>query len=156
MIGGGRIIGEACHFIDLISFFTGCKISSVCMNSIGVNPMENTDNCSIFLKYENGSIGTINYFSNGSKKYQKERIEIYSQERTAVIDNFKKTTGFGFKNFTNLKTKIDKGHSNQFKLLIDKLNNGGSSLIAFDEIFNTSKASIAAVESLKTKAWVNI
>ncbi len=155
-IGGGRIIGEACHFIDLISFFTGCKISSVCMNSIGVNPMENTDNCSIFLKYENGSIGTINYFSNGSKKYQKERIEIYSQERTAVIDNFKKTTGFGFKNFTNLKTKIDKGHSNQFKLLIEKLNNGGSSLIAFDEIFNTSKASIAAVESLKTKAWVNI
>ena len=66
-VGGGRIVGEACHFIDLITFLTGSKVKSVCMNAMGINPEEHTDNASILLKYENGSTGVINYFSNGSK-----------------------------------------------------------------------------------------
>ena len=99
-IGGGRIIGEACHFIDLITYFTGSKVVTVCMNAMGVNPEDNTDNATILLKYENGSTGVINYFSNGSKAYSKERVEIYSQERTLVMDNFRETKGFGFKGFS--------------------------------------------------------
>jgi predicted dehydrogenase len=90
-VGGGRIIGEACHFIDLITYFTGSKVTAVCMNAMGLNPSENTDNASILLQYENGSTGVINYFSNGSKAYSKERLEIYSQERTLVLDNFRVT-----------------------------------------------------------------
>ena len=155
-VGGGRIIGEACHFMDLISFLTGSKIQSVCMNAMGVHPSENTDNASIFLKYENGSTGVINYFSNGSKAYSKERVEAYSQDRTAIMDNFRTTTGYGFKGFTNLKTKLDKGHQEQFRLLNERLKTGGPSLIPFDEIVNTSKASFAAIESLKNKSWVKI
>jgi predicted dehydrogenase/threonine dehydrogenase-like Zn-dependent dehydrogenase len=155
-IGGGRIIGEACHFIDLITYFTGSKVIAVCMNAMGINPAENTDNASILLKYENGSTGVINYFSNGSKAYSKERIEVYSQERTAIIDNFKVTTGFGFKGFTKLKTSLDKGHSNQFHQLIGSIKKAGSPLIPLDEIINTTQASFAAVESLKTNNWVNI
>ncbi len=155
-VGGGRIIGEACHFIDLITYFTGSRVKSVCMNAMEINPNENTDNASILLKYENGSTGVINYFSNGSKAYAKERIEIYSQERTAVIDNFRVTTGYGFKGFSSLKTSLDKGHSTQFKLLIDRVKNGGAALIPFDEIINTTKASFAAISSLKEGKWIDI
>lgn len=153
-VGGGRIIGEACHFIDLITFLTGSKVKAVCMNAMGVHPEENTDNASILLKYENGSTGVINYFANGSKAYSKERLEVYSQERTLVMDNFRKTEGFGTKGFSKLKTALDKGHKNQFELLIKRTKEGGSPLIPFDEIINTTKASFAAIESLKSNAWV--
>ncbi len=155
-VGGGRIIGEACHFIDLITYFTGSKVKGVCMNAMGVNPDENTDNASILLKYENGSTGVINYFSNGSKAYSKERVEVYSQDRTAIIDNFRQTTGFGFKGFSKLKTSLDKGHKTQFTELIKRVKAGGAPLIPFDEIINTTKASFAAIESLKSNCWIEI
>ena len=155
-VGGGRIIGEACHFIDLITYLTGSMVKSVCMNAMGINPEENTDNASILLKYENGSTGIINYFSNGSKAYSKERIEVYSQDRTAIIDNFRTTSGFGFKGFSKLNTKLDKGHKNQFHQLINRVKAGGEPLIPFNEIVNTTKASFAAIESLKTNSWINI
>jgi predicted dehydrogenase/threonine dehydrogenase-like Zn-dependent dehydrogenase len=156
LVGGGRIIGEACHFIDLITYLTGSKVKAVCMNAMGVNPEENTDNATILLKYENGSTGVINYFSNGSKAYSKERVEVYSQDRTLVMDNFRKTEGFGFKGFSNLKTKLDKGHKNQFHKLIAQTKNGGSALIPFDEIVNTTNASFAAIESLKMNQWIQL
>ncbi|HUH18941.1 bi-domain-containing oxidoreductase [Albibacterium sp.] len=155
-IGGGRIIGEACHFIDLITFLTGSKVKAVCMNAMGLNPQENTDNASILLEYENGSTGVINYFSNGSKAYSKERVEVYSQERIAIMDNFRVTTGYGFKGFSKLKTRLDKGHKEQFKLLVERTINGGDALIPFDEIINTTKASFAAIESLKERKWITL
>lgn len=155
-VGGGRIIGEACHYIDLITFLTGSKVKSVCMNAMGINPQENTDNATILLQYENGSTGVINYFANGSKSYEKERIEVYSQERTAVINNFRKLETYGFKNLKSFKTKLDKGHKTQFERLVETTTNGGNPLIPFDEIINTTKASFAAIESLKQGAWVSL
>ena len=116
-IGGGRIIGEACHYIDLCAYFTGSKVVSVCMNAMGLNPEENTDNTSILLKYENGSNAVINYFANGSKSYSKERVEVYSQERTLIMDNWRTLKGYGFKGFTSAKSSQDKGHFNQFQAL---------------------------------------
>jgi predicted dehydrogenase/threonine dehydrogenase-like Zn-dependent dehydrogenase len=156
MVGGGRIIGEACHFMDLITYLTGSKITAVCMNAMGINPAANTDNASILLQYENGSTGVINYFANGSKDYAKERVEVYSQEKTMVLDNFQVTTGYGTRNFSKLKTNLDKGHNNQFRLLTERIKNGGAALIPFEEIVNTTLASLAAIESLKTKQWVTI
>ena len=155
-VGGGRIIGEACHFIDLISYFTGSKVTSVCINAMGKSPEENTDNATILLKYANGSNGVINYFANGSKTYSKERVEVYSQERTLVLDNWRSLKGFGFKGFSKMKSKMDKGHKSQFELLINQINNGEEALIPFDELINTTKASFAAIESLKTAAWVDV
>lgn len=155
-IGGGRIIGEACHFIDLISYFTGSKVISVCMNAMGKAPEENTDNATLLLKYANGSNGVINYFANGSKTYSKERVEVYSQERTLILDNWRNLKGYGFKGFSKMKTKMDKGHKSQFELLVNQINNGGEALIPFDELVNTTKASFAAIESLKTAAWVDV
>jgi predicted dehydrogenase/threonine dehydrogenase-like Zn-dependent dehydrogenase len=155
-IGGGRIIGEACHFIDLISFLASSKVKSVCMNSMGMHPQENTDNACILLKYENGTNAVINYFSNGSKEYSKERIEVYHQERTLIMDNWRKLKGYGFKNFSSASSGQDKGHQNQFNLLIDSVQNGGSQIIPMDQIINTTKASFAAIESLKNGEWKNI
>lgn len=126
------------------------------MNAMGLKPEENTDNASILLKYENGSTGVINYFSNGSKSYSKERVEVYSQDRTLVMDNFRETTGYGFKGFSKMKTKLDKGHNEQFRLLNERLKTGGASLIPFEELVNTTKASFAAVESLKRHSWTGI
>ncbi len=155
-VGGGRIIGEACHLIDLCSYFTGAKVISVCMNAMGDNPTENTDNASILLKYDDGSNAVINYFANGSKTYSKERVELYSHGRTVVLDNFRRTEAFGFKAFSRLKTSLDKGHKNQFYSVIKKVQQGGEPLISFDSLINTSLASFAAIESLKERKWIDL
>lgn len=155
-VGGGRIIGEACHFIDLCSYLAGSKVKSVCMNAMGANPEESTDNATILLKYENGTNAVINYFSNGSKAYSKERVEVYRQEKTLVMDNWRSLKGYGFKGFSSASSAQDKGHANQFKLLVDSVKNGGDAIIPMDEIVNTTLASFAAIESLKTGQWVNV
>ena len=126
------------------------------MNAMGSNPDASTDNASILLKYANGSSGVINYFSNGSKKYAKERIEVFSLNRTYIIDNFRKTTGFGQPGFSSLKTSIDKGHASQFNKYLQNIEKGGAPLISFDSLVNTTKASFAAIDSLQNKAWVKI
>ncbi len=154
-VGGGRIIGEACHYIDLCTYLAGSKVKAICMNSMGTNPQENTDNASILLKYENGTNAVINYFANGSKAYSKERIEAYNQEKTFVIDNWRTLKGYGVKGFSKLKTRLDKGHKNQFKLLVESVKTG-QPIIPFDVIVNTTKASFAAIKSLKEGRWVDV
>lgn len=155
-VGGGRIVGEACHYFDLMVYLTGSKIKSVCMNALGQNPSENTDNASILLKMENGSTGVVNYFSNGSKAYSKERLEVFSQEKVLIMDNFIKTTGYGVKGFSGLKTKLNKGHKAQFDEVISKIKHGSVELIPYEELINVTKASFAAIQSLKEGAWVEV
>jgi predicted dehydrogenase len=154
-VGGGRIIGEACHLIDLITFLTGSLVESVVMNAIGPNPDTGTDNASILLRYKNGSNGVINYFSNGSKAYSKERVEVYSQNRTMVIDNFRRSKYYGFKS-KGMKKSQDKGHQEQFKRFIAALKEGGPAIVPIQEVLNTSRAAILAVESLKEGRWMDV
>lgn len=155
-VGGGRILGEACHFIDLCSYLAGSKVTAVCMNAMGENPQENTDNATILLKYENGTNAVINYFANGSKAYQKERVEVFSQERVFILDNWRKLEGFGAKGFSKMKGGMDKGQKDEFRMLNERLQNGGESLIPFESIVNTTKASFACIQSLKEKKWVEV
>ena len=155
-VGGGRIIGEACHFIDLCSYFAGSKVIAVCMNAMGENPQENTDNATILLKYENGTNAVINYFANGSKAYPKERVEVFSQERVFILDNWRKLEGFGAKGFSKMKGGMDKGQKDEFRLLNERLLNGGEALIPFESIVNTAKASFAAIQSLKENRWIEV
>lgn len=153
-VGGGRIVGEACHLIDLITFLTGSLVDRVMMTAMGENPAANTDNASIMLKYRNGSLGVINYFSNGSKAYSKERTEVYAQGRTMIIDNFRNLKCYGFST-SGFSRSQDKGHYNQFRLLQSTLEEGAE-LISFDETLNTSRAVLCAIESLKTGAWIKV
>ena len=154
--GGGRIIGEACHFIDLCTYFTGSKVIQVCMNAMGPDAQANTDNASILLKYENGSNAVINYFSNGSKTYSKERIEVHQQNSTLVLDNWRKLSGFGIRGFKSKRSKQDKGHFNQFKQLLQFVEKASGPTIPWDEVLNTSKATLGAVDSLIEGKWISI
>ena len=153
-IGGGRIIGEACHYFDLCSYLAGSRIVAVCMNALGENPQENTDNASILLKYANGSNAVVNYFSNGSKAYAKERVEVFAQNSVLVLDNWRRLSVFGKRG--DMSGRLDKGHRDQFALLNRRLIEGGEALIPFDSIRNTTLASFAAIESLRRKQWVEV
>jgi len=155
-VGGGRIIGEACHYMDLCNFLTGSSIKSVCMNSMGIVSSQNTDNGSILLKFNNGSNATINYFSNGSKSYSKERIEVYYNDSTFIMDNFRNTKGYNAPNFKNIRSGLDKGHKEQFRRYVSHIKNGLDPIISFSEIINSTQASFAALDSLKQSKWIDI
>jgi len=81
---------------------------------------------------------------------------VYSQGRTLVLDNWRKLSGFGFKEFSSQSSSQDKGHANLFRMLIQNLQKGGNPLIPMDEIINTTVSTFAAIESLKTGSWVNV
>ncbi|MFZ1632410.1 MAG: bi-domain-containing oxidoreductase [Chitinophagales bacterium] len=152
--GGGRLIGEACHFFDLMSYFTGSLINTVYATDAPVsNHLENTI---IHLTYKNGSHGTINYLANGSKQYPKEKIEIFVGNKVIVIDNFKSLKTFGVTTFKNPLHSQDKGHDAQFAAVIDILENGKSPYTSFESLKNTTLATFAAEESIATKKVIEI
>lgn len=162
-IGGGRILGEAVHFVDLITFLTDSRVVSVCMNAMGMHPTETSDSASLLLRYANGSTGVVNYFSNGSKAYAKERVEVYAQERTLVLDNFRKLTGYGFNRFSTLSGRQDKGHGEQMKRLLNCVRSGRaqasepkSVLIPFADIINTTQTVLGALQSVAENRWVDV
>ena len=88
-IGGGRVIGEACHYIDLMRFLAGSKIKSFSANKIGKNisGVITEDTCSISLSFEDGSMGTIHYFANGGNSFLKERIEVFCDGGILQLNN---------------------------------------------------------------------
>lgn len=146
-IGGGRIIGEACHFIDLLRFLSGSSIASwvnVSMDS------ESNDTTSISLKFRDGSIGTIHYFSNGSNKASKEKLEIYTANKILYLDNFRKLKGYGWKNFKKYNLwNQDKGQNNCVNEFVNALKENQSSPIPFSEILEVSKIAIEISNSVK-------
>lgn len=152
---GGRIIGEACHLVDLAVYLTGSEVVSVTGQSMGISTNSNSDNASFLLEMQSGSNVVINYFANGSKAYSKERIELFYQERTLVMDNFRITTGYGWPGFTKLKTSIDKGHSEQIKQLKIAFESG-KPLIPISQLFHVTAVTLAMVQSLKQNARISI
>jgi len=141
-IGGGRIIGEACHFIDLLRYLSNSKIKTVQM--INLNDNKYSDSTIISLQFEDGSIGAINYLSNGSKAFPKEKLTIFCDEKILELDNFRSLKGYGFKNFNQLKRlKIDKGHQNEITAFVNAIKNGDKSPISFEEIIEVTKVSFS-------------
>ncbi len=156
-IGGGRILGEGCHFIDLLSFIASSPVKSVSAAMVGDGPAVRDDKMSIVLEFADGSIGTVNYFANGAKSYPKESLEIFSDGNVLRLDNFRVTHGFGFKNFRKFKTaRQDKGHAAQFDLFIKRIEQGGELLIPFSQLKNVTQASFAAVKSARERVRLEI
>lgn len=144
--GGGRIIGEGCHFIDLLVCLTGSPVRTVAAAMMGAGTATREDKMSITLGFEDGSVGTVNYFANGSKAYPKELLEVFTQGRVLHLDNFRKLTGYGFKGFSRFKTaRQDKGHEREFVLFAERVARGGAPLIPLAEIVNVTLASFAAM-----------
>ena len=139
-VGGGRILGEACHFIDLLRFLCGFEIKS--WNRIGMIS-KNEDTVSIHLEFGDGSIGCINYFSNGSKSFPKERLDVFSSGRVLQLDNFRKLKGWGWSNFKKWNLwKQDKGQKACASTFINAIRNREPSPIPIEEIFEINRISI--------------
>jgi predicted dehydrogenase len=147
--GGGRIIGEACHFIDLLSFAAGAPVTSVSAVMLGQGPIVRTDKMCIQLSFSDGSIGTVNYFANGSKSYPKETLEIFSEGRVVRLENFRVTRGYGFGGLRRFKTwRQDKGQDKEIAAFIERVAQGGKPLVPFAEVENVTRATFAAMESV--------
>ncbi len=146
---GGRIIGEACHFIDLCRYFTESPITAVCSSR-----MEGTGEDSIILlRFANGSQAAVHYFCNGAKGYDKERVEIFCGGRTAIIENWRRLRGLGGNRNLDLRTAQDKGHEALIQAWVKSLQ-GGPAPIPEEASLNSSLAAIAALESQQRDAWV--
>ena len=146
-IGGGRIIGEACHFIDLLRFLSGSKISSW---SVMHMDSEIKDTVSISLKFFDGSIGTINYFSNGTNLVSKERLEVFVGNKILHLDNYKKLFGYGWDGFKKLNLwNQDKGQNCCVAEFVDAVAEKKSSPIAFEEILEVSRTTIEISDALQ-------
>lgn len=151
-IGGGRIIGEACHYIDLMRFLIGSKIKSFNAVKMGENDfVEITeDKASILLTFEDGSIGSIHYFANGGKSFPKERIEVFCDNSVLQLDDFLKLRGFGWKGFSKMNLWFqDKGQQNCVNAFIKSVRDGGRSPIPQDEIFEVARVSIDIAKILR-------
>ncbi len=147
-VGGGRIVQEGCHFIDLLRYIVGSKISEVYSLSTSGHSNLDEDKVTINLKFEDGSIGTIHYLANGNEHFPKERVEVFSEGKIFVIDNFKRLIGYGSK--VKLKSfKQDKGHAKEVETFIHSISNGLDSPIPFEELIEVTLASFAAVKSAR-------
>ena len=139
-IGGGRIIGEACHFIDLLRFLAGSPIishSRLAMDSA------NGDTVSLQLGFADGSIGTVHYFSNGCKAFPKERLEVFAAGRVLQLDNFRKLQGFGWPGFSKMNLwRQDKGQKACAAAFVHAIRDGLDVPIPFGEIIEVSRVSI--------------
>ena len=148
LIGGGRIIGEACHFLDWMVHVADSRIQSVTACKMGGNAAIGEDKMSITVGLEDGSVGSLCYFANGSKSYPKESLRVFSDNRVLEIDNFRITKGYGFSNFGKLKTaRQEKGHRQQFLAVREKLFLAKDWETEFDRLMNVTLASFAAVTS---------
>jgi polar amino acid transport system substrate-binding protein len=154
-IGGGRIIGEVCHFIDLAVYIAGSNITSIYANALK-EPDNLNDTLVIHLSFENGSIANISYFSNGSNKVPKEYFEIFCNGQTVIIHDFK-TMGIYGKSISKMKLKTqDKGHKKELSLFFDSIKNGDQSPISFDEIYHSTAVTFSVIESLHTNRRVAV
>jgi len=149
-VGGGRVIGELCHFVDLLIYLHCDTVYEVFMAEGQTN-----DCVTVILKFYNGSTGTIHYFPNGHKSLSKERIEVHQFGNSVVVDNFKSINYYGFKKANKSKTQ-DKGHKTQFQKFKTMIEKGGVPIIPFEEIIHSSKVVFAAIDSAQQKQWIRI
>ncbi|HOO76918.1 MAG TPA: bi-domain-containing oxidoreductase [bacterium] len=153
ILGGGRIIGEGCHFIDLLAFLTGSRVEAVSSFRVGPGTECSDDKTSILLKFSDGSIGTVNYFANGARSYPKETLEVFGEGRILRMENFRITRGWGFRGFSRFRTRRqEKGHREEISAFLNAAASGQSEPISFPELYNSSLAAIMAVEAADTEA----
>ena len=139
-VGGGRIVGEGCHFIDLLRHLAGCPVVSWSRHSMD---SECSDTTTIVLKFEDGSIGTIHYFANGNRALAKERLEVFASGKVLQLDNFRSLRGFGWKGFKKMKLwRQDKGQKACAQAFVDAISKGGPSPIPLEEVLEVSRLSI--------------
>lgn len=155
-VGGGRIIGEACHFIDLITFLVGAPPVSVNAVALPNNGKYSDDNVSMTFTFPDGSVGVVDYLANGDKSVSKERLEVFCEGMVAVLDDYVSLTiTKDGKKKVESKTQ-DKGWRNEMIALAHAIKSGGEPPIPYELLIGVTKASFAAVESVRSKSIVEI
>ena len=149
-VGGGRIIGEACHFIDLLRFLAGAPIVSVRVAVLGTQGQGmRADKVSFTLCFADGSIGTVHYLSNGHKSFPKERLEVFGGGRILQLDNFRSLRGYGWPGFTKINLwRQDKGQAACAAAFVDAIRLGQPSPIPFEELVEVTRTSFEIVDAL--------
>lgn len=151
-VGGGRIIGEACHFIDLARFLVDSEITSVQSRRMGDTDSGEIveDKASIILGFADGSHATIHYFANGANSFPKERVEVFAAGRVLQLDNFRKLKGYNWPGFRKMNLwRQDKGQNACAKAFLDAIRNGKSSPIPASELFEVARVTLEAAEQLR-------
>ena len=144
--GGGRIIGEACHFIDIARFLTGSPIIDIqavfMKRTEGVTDFHDT--ATLTIRSENGSIATVHYFANGHQSFPKERIEVFQSGKAIVLDNFRRLTGYGATSLNKKFFKQNKGQQECCDAFVKAINEGSVAPVSYDELMEVSRACIKA------------
>ena len=156
MLGGGRIIGEICHFVDTLTFLSGSLPVSV-YATVMDDSNNLYDTLNIAFSYQNGSIGTISYLANGDKSLPKERIEVFAHGAAAIVDDFKELTVYS--NGKKKRNKLfsqDKGQKEEVKQFIEAILNGTDGPISLEEIYNTSLVTFKIIESIRSGECINL
>ncbi|MHB2153657.1 bi-domain-containing oxidoreductase [Calditrichota bacterium GD2] len=141
VMGGGRIIGEGCHFIDLARFFVGAPIKTVQALSTHGHSETDEDKTMILLSFEDGSQACIHYLANGHARFPKERVEVFSSQRVFQIDNFKSLVSYGSP-VKETGLKQDKGHFHEIKRFLESVEKSGQPLIPAEELFEVHLATL--------------
>ncbi|MBN4046406.1 bi-domain-containing oxidoreductase [bacterium AH-315-P15] len=152
-IGGGRIIGEACHFVDLLRHLCDAPISHRQAMAMSAQPgvANGDDRVSIMLKFGDGSTGTIHYLANGHRGFPKERLEVFVGGRILQLDNFRKLRGWGWNGFSTMNLwRQDKGQRACAKAFVDAVRRGKPSPIPLDEIFEVSRVTIEVATEINS------
>jgi predicted dehydrogenase len=146
-VGGGRLIGEACHFIDLLRFLAGAPIQSF---NVARMAAPTHDTVCVALNFADGSLGTILYLANGNKAFPKERLEVFTAGRILQLDNFRRLTGFAWPAFTRMNLwRQDKGQAACAKAFVDTIKTGGTSPIPLTELIEVGRVTVQIEESLR-------
>lgn len=154
-IGGGRIIGEACHYVDLMRFLAGSEIVSISARRMGNAPgvAITEDKAVITLGFADGSFGTIHYFANGAKDFPKERVEAFCAGRVLHLDNFRRLQGYGWQGFRKMGGwSQDKGQDACAAAFLQSIAKGEPSPIPAEEIFEVARATITAALQLREQS----
>jgi predicted dehydrogenase len=147
VVGGGRLVGEGCHFVDLLRFLIDAPIES--HQVLGMNTATR-DTATIALSFADGSIGTIHYLANGSKAFPKERLEVFAAGRVLQLDNFRRLTGFGWPGFRSMNLwRQDKGQKACAQAFVDAVRNGGAAPIPLHELLEVARVTLEIGESLR-------
>ena len=154
--GGGRVIGEGCHFVDFLAFLAGAAPVSVSAHALPDGGKYRDDNLSMTFTFPDGSIGVVDYLASGDKSFPKERLEVFCGGRVAVLDDFRALEMVHDGRRTVTRKAQDKGWTSEWVAFVRAIHEGSEPPIPYEQLVGVTKATFAAMESLRGGQNVNI
>lgn len=148
-IGGGRIVGEGCHFVDLLQFLAGARIRGVLGAAVAGSAQTPADRATWTLTFEDGSVGTVHYLANGHRSFPKERLEVFAGGRVLQLDNFRNLSAYGWPGFGGMRLRRqDKGNAACLSAFVEAIETGAISPIPASELLESARATLAAAQAV--------